>query len=130
MPAQSTPDGHFLTGVAEKNAGPMTSTDASPSAEVQVARRVLAELAETGHELLTRECHLDVLLALDNLEQARRQPWPPPPAAAGIDDVAQALKEARAALVAVLGDLAFHDVEPLQAALALEHVSQALAPQP
>ena len=108
----------------------MTSTEVSPSVEVQVARRVLAELAETGHELLTRERHLDVLLALDNLEQARRRPWPPPPAAAGIGDVAQALQEAHAALVAVLGDLAFHDVEPLQAALALEHVSQALAPQP
>ena len=105
----------------------MTSTETTPTAEVQAVRRVLAELAETGHELLSRERHLDVLLALDNLEQARRRPWPPPPVALGIADVMQALGDAQTALVAVLGDLAFHDVEPLQAALALDHISQALA---
>ena len=104
----------------------MTSTECTPSVEVQTARRVLAELAETGHEFLSRDRHLDVLLALDNLEQASRGAWPPPPAASGIADVAQALREAQAALEAVLRDLANHDVNPLRTALALDHVCQAL----
>ena len=105
----------------------MTSTSTEPTSEVQAARRVLAELAETGHELLSRERHLDVLLALDNLEQARRHTWPPPPRATGISDTDYALREAQASLSAVLQDLSTHDVEPLYAALALDHISQALA---
>jgi predicted RNase H-like HicB family nuclease len=98
----------------------------SPSPEVQCARRVLAELAETGHTALSRERHLDVLLALDNLERGARGCWPPPGAARGITDVEEALATAQEALAAVLGDLPAHEVDPLQVALASDHVGTAL----
>ena len=59
----------------------MTTTNQPPlTDEVQRARSILAELAEAGTTLLTRERHLDVLLALDNLERSSRGDWPPPPA--------------------------------------------------
>ena len=94
--------------------------------EVQCARSVLAELAETGHAMLSREGHLDVLLAFDNLEAAARGVWPPPDAARNITDVPAALAEARDALTAVLADLSVHDVDPVRIALAREHVADAL----
>jgi len=105
----------------------MTTPDVtSPSPELQCARGVLAELAETGHALLNRERHLDVLLALDNLELAARGFWPPPGPAQGITDVGEALARAQQALAAVLGNLPAHEVDPLQVALARDHVATAL----
>jgi hypothetical protein len=103
-----------------------TSYDAPLTPEVQCARSVLAELAEIGHTVLSREGHLDVLLALDNLELAARGFWPPPDAARNITDVPQALAEAKDALTAILGDLSAHDVDPVRAALARDHVAAAL----
>ena len=94
--------------------------------EVQLVRAILAELAETGAGVLSRERHLDVLLALDNVELAAHHPWPPPPASEGIDDVGLALTLAWEALVAVLADLKAHDVEPVRIALAHDHLSRAL----
>jgi len=94
--------------------------------EVQRARSVLAELAETGHTVLSRERHLDVLLALDNLEAAAKGVWPPPDAARNITDVPGALAEAQDALAAVLADLSVHGVDPVRVALAREHVAAAL----
>ena len=95
--------------------------------EVRLARRVLAELAERGVDLLSRDVHLDVLLALDNLESAAHGPWPPPDPARSIADVRLALTDARDALAVVLADLSAHDVEPVHAALAHDHVDTALA---
>jgi hypothetical protein len=95
--------------------------------EVQRARSVLAELAETGTSLLSRDRHLDVLLALDNLELAARGAWSPPDAAQQITAVDEALAQAQTALAAVLRDLGRHDVEPLYVALAHDHVSKALS---
>jgi hypothetical protein len=100
------------------------------SHEVQLARSVLAELAENGVRLLSRDRHLDVLLALDNLELAARGAWPPPDAARGITDVQQALTQAHDALAAVLTDLRAHDLEPVHAALAHDHVIKALSRMP
>ena len=94
--------------------------------EVQRARSVLAELVETGHTVLSRERHLDVLLALDNLELAARGFWPPPNAARNVTDVPRALTEAQDALTAVLADLSVHDVDPVRVALARDHVAAAL----
>lgn len=102
------------------------STPTAVTREVQLARTVLAELAEFGVRLLNRDKHLDVLLALDNLELSARDPWPPPDAARGITDADQALAHARDALAAVLADLSTHDVEPIHAALAHEHIVKAL----
>jgi hypothetical protein len=96
------------------------------SDDVQLARSVLAELAETGAGLLNRDRHLDVLLALDNLELAARGSWPPPSAALGITAVEPALSQVREALAAVLSDLPSHDVDPVRIALAHDHVSRAL----
>ena len=90
---------------------------------------MLAELAETGSRLLSRDCHLDVLLALDSLELSARGDWPPPDAAACVSDVDDALKRAHSALVAVVGDLKAHDVDPMHIALAHDHVAKALARQ-
>jgi hypothetical protein len=103
-----------------------TSYDAPLTPEVQCARSVLAELAENGRTVLGREGHLDVLLALDNLELAARGFWPPPDAARDITDVAQALAEARNALALILADLPAHGVDPVRAALARDHVAAAL----
>ena len=100
--------------------------DVAVTPEVQHARSVLAELAETGHTVLSRECHLDVLLALDSLELAARGFWPPPDAAGNITDVPRALAEARDALAAVLADLSVQDVDPVRVALARDHVVAAL----
>lgn len=105
----------------------MTPSPTTLTQEVRLARRVLAELAERGVDLLSREVHLDVLLALDNLELAAHGPWPPPDAPRSIVDVRQALTDARDALAAVLADLGSHDVEPVRAALAHDHVETALA---
>ncbi|QNN54699.1 hypothetical protein [Nocardioides mesophilus] len=105
----------------------MTTTNQPPlTDEVQCARSILAELAEAGTTLLTRERHLDVLLALDNLERASRGAWPPPPARREVSSVDDALREARASLEAVLGDLTRHGVEALPLAFAIDHVRQAL----
>jgi hypothetical protein len=98
--------------------------------EVQLARSVLAELAENGVRLLSRDRHLDVLLALDNLELAARGVWPPPDGARGITDVQQALTQARDALAAILADLRKHDIDPIHAALAHDHVVKALTRLP
>lgn len=98
--------------------------------EVQRARSILAELAEAGTTLLSRDRHLDVLLALDNLESAARGSWPPPRAARKVADVDDALREARDALVAVLNDLAKHGVHALPVAFAMDHVRQALGRRP
>jgi len=103
-----------------------TPYDAPLTPEVHRARSVLAELAEIGHAVLSRDRHLDVLLALDNIELAARGFWPPPDAARKITDVPQALAEARDALALVLADLAVHDVEPVRVALARDHVVAAL----
>ena len=100
--------------------------DVTVTPEVQRARSVLAELAETGHTALSRERHLDVLLALDSLEMAARGFWPPPDAARRITDVPRALAEARDALAAVLADLSVHDVDPVRVALARDNVAAAL----
>lgn len=102
------------------------STPTAVTREVQLARTVLAELAESGVRVLDRDKHLDVLLALDNLELSARGPWPPPDAARGIADADQALTHARDALAAVLADLSAHDVEPIHAALAHDHIVKAL----
>jgi hypothetical protein len=107
-----------------------TPTPIAVTCEVQLARSVLAELAENGVRLLSRDRHLDVLLALDNLELAARGAWPPPDAARGITDVQQALTRARDALAAVLVDLRKHDVDPIHAALAHDHVVKALTRLP
>jgi hypothetical protein len=107
-----------------------TPTPTTVTPEVQLARSVLAELAENGVRLLSRDRHLDVLLALDNLELAARGPWPPPDTARGISDVRPALIWARDALAAVLADLRAHDVEPIHAALAHDHVVKALTRLP
>jgi hypothetical protein len=107
-----------------------TPTPITVNHEVQVARSILAELAENGVRLLSRDRHLDVLLALDNLELAARGTWPPPDAARGIADVQQALTQARDALAAVLTDLRTHDLEPIHAALAHDHVVKALTRLP
>ena len=94
--------------------------------EVQLARSILAELAETGVRSLTRDLHLDVLLAFDNLELAARHPWPPPSRVTSATDVDVALAQARDALATVLADLSGHDVEPVCVALAHDHVVKAL----
>jgi hypothetical protein len=107
-----------------------TPTPIAVTREVQFARSVLAELAENGVRLLSRDRHLDVLLALDNLELAARGVWPPPDAARGITDAEQALTQARDALAAVLTDLRAHDVDPIHAALAHDHVTKALTRLP
>lgn len=109
------------------NAGVMTTTNQPPlTDEVQRARGILAELAEAGTTLLTRERHLDVLLALDNLEASSRGAWPPPRAPQGVSSVDDALREAKCSLDAVLGDLTRHGVEALPVAFAIDHVRQAL----
>ena len=100
--------------------------DVAVTPEVQCARSVLAELAELGHTVLSRERHLDVLVALDSLEMAARGFWPPPDVARKITDVPRALAEAQDALAAVLADLSAHDVEPVRVALARDHVATAL----
>lgn len=108
-------------------------TNPSPFAvtrEVQIVRTVLAELAEIGVRRLDRDGHLDVLLALDNLELAARTAWPPPGKASGITDIPRALAQARNALTAVLADLIAHDMEPIQTALAYDHVVKALGRLP
>ena len=94
--------------------------------EVQLARSILAELAETGIRSLSRDMHLDVLLAFDNLELAARRPWPPPSRVTSATDVDFALVQARDALATVLADLPRHDVEPVRVALAHDHVIKAL----
>jgi hypothetical protein len=103
-----------------------TSYDAPLTPEVQCARSVLAELAEIGHAVLSREVHLDVLLALDSLELAAPGFWPPPDAARNITDVPQALAAAQDALAVVLADLSAHGVDPVRVALARDHVAAAL----
>lgn len=106
--------------------GPMTiPDDVTVTREVQCARSILAELAEMG-PVLSRERHIDVLLALDSLELAAKGFWPPPNAARNITDVSRALTEARDALAAVLADLSVHDVDPVRVALARDHVATAL----
>ena len=100
------------------------------SDEVQLARSILAELAETGVRLLSRDLHLDVLLAFDNLELAARGPWPPPSRVASGMDVDFALVQARDALATVLADLPRHEVEPVRVALAHDHVIKALQELP
>ena len=113
------------------NAFGMTTINQSPPTdEVQRARSILAELAEAGTALLTRERHLDVLLALDNLERSSREAWPPPRAARGVRSVDDALREARASLEAVLSDLTRHSVDALPIAFAIDHVRQALGRRP
>jgi hypothetical protein len=103
-----------------------TSYEAPLTPEVQCARSVLAELAEIGHTVLSRERHLDVLLALDNLELAARGFWPPPDAARNITDIPQALAAAQDALAAILADLSAHPVDPVRVALASDLVAAAL----
>ena len=98
--------------------------------EVQRARSILAELAEAGTTLLTRERHLDVLLALDNLERSARGEWPPPRARRQVCSVEDALREAKVSLEAVLSDLTPHGVEALPVAFAIDHVRQALGRRP
>jgi hypothetical protein len=106
----------------------MTDADEVPvTPKVQYVRSVLAELAESGHDMLGRERHLDVLLALDNLELAAHGAWPPPDAARNISDIAEALAGTRDALAEVLAELSSHDVDPVRVALAREHVTAALA---
>jgi hypothetical protein len=117
---ENTPEGSAMT----------IPTPITVTPEVRLARSVLAELAEDGVQLLSRDRHLDVLLALDSLELAARGVWPPPDAARGITDVEQALLQARDALAAVLADLRAHNVEPLHAALAQDHVIRALTRLP
>ena len=113
------------------DAGVMTTTNQPPlTDEVQRARSILAELAEAGTTLLTRERHLDVLLALDNLERSSRGAWPPPPARREVRSVDDALREAKASLEAVLSDLTRHGVDALPVAFAIDHVRQALGRRP
>jgi hypothetical protein len=119
-----------LTKKPQEGFAMTTPTPITVTPEVQLARSVLAELAENGIRLLSRDRHLDVLLALDNLELAARGAWPPPEAARGISDVQPALIQARDALAAVLADFTAHDVEPIHAALAHDHVAKALARLP
>ena len=107
-----------------------TTNQPSLTDEVQRARGILAELAEAGTTLLTRERHLDVLLALDNLERSSRGDWPPPPAPREVGSVDDALREAKASLEAVLSDLTRHDVEALPVAFAIDHVREALGRRP
>jgi hypothetical protein len=101
-----------------------------PTDDVQRARSILAELAEAGTTLLTRARHLDVLLALDNLERSSRGDWPPPPAGRGVCSVDDALREAKASLEAVLSDLTRHGVDALPVAFAIDHVREALGRRP
>ena len=109
----------------------MTTTNQAPlTDEVQRARSILAELAEAGTTLLTRERHLDVLLALDNLERASRWAWPPPRAPREVCSVDDALREAKVSLEAVLSDLTRHGVDALPVAFAIDHVREALGRRP
>jgi hypothetical protein len=119
-----------LNETAQEAFAMTTPTPIAVTREVQLARSVLAELAENGVRLLSRDRHVDVLLALDNLELAARAVWPPPDAARGIADVQQALTQARDALAAVLADLRTHDIDPIHAALAHDHVVKALTRLP
>jgi hypothetical protein len=98
--------------------------------EVQRARGILAELSERGDELLTREAHLDVLLAFDHLERAGLDAWPPPPAATGIVDPRTALAAAHFALVAILGDVTRHRVLSMPVGFAANYVGDALGTLP
>ena len=108
----------------------MTTMNQAPlTDEVQRARSILAELAEAGTTLLTRERHLDVLLALDNLERSSRGVWPPA-ARRQVSSVDDALCEAKASLEAVLADLTRHSVDALPVAFAIDHVRQALGRRP
>lgn len=95
------------------------------SREVQRARSLLAELCEIGAERMTRETHLEVLFAFDQLAKSAIADWPPPLPAQGLDEIEAALLEVKESLARVSADPEFHQVEPLAAALAANHVELA-----
>ena len=129
MSTTTTSVAHFQPPYSEMDGDSMTIPTSPVTDEVQLARSVLTELAETGNRLLSRDRHLDVLLALDNLELSARGDWPPPDAAVGVSDIDDALTRVQHALVAILSDLTAHDVDPVRIALAHDHVAKALARQ-
>ena len=106
-----------------------THREATISWEVQRARSLLAELCEIGAERMTRERHLEVLFAFDQLAKSAKAEWPPPFPARGLDEIQPVLLEVRESLALVSADPEFHDVEPLAVAIAANHVELAVGMQ-
>ena len=103
-----------------------TRRETTISWEVQRARSLLAELCEIGAERLTREKHLEVLFAFDQLAKSAKADWPPPLPASGLDEIELALLEVKESLARVSADPELHEVEPLAVALAANHVELAV----